>query len=124
MAPTPSAATLVVAAGLLASCEEPNTTVASLPFDEVFQLAEVVELGEDPSDSVAEVGVFLERRNGGFIVADRLLPRVRTYLETGELEAAFGRFGSGPQTSHPARYSRVRYRFASSTFVTRIASPS
>ena len=79
MAPTPSAATLVVAAGLLASCEEPNTTVASLPFDEVFQLAEVVELGEDPSDSVAEVGVFLERRNGGFIVADRLLPRVRTY---------------------------------------------
>ena len=96
MAPTRSAATLVVAAGLLASCEEPNTTVASLPFDEVFQLAEVVELGEDPSDSVAEVGVFLERRNGGFIVADRLLPRVRTYLETGELEAAFGRFGSGP----------------------------
>ncbi len=64
--------------------------------DEVFQLTEVIELGEQPADSIAEIGVFVERRDGGFIIADRILPRVRTYSEDGALEAAFGRFGSGP----------------------------
>ncbi len=64
--------------------------------DEVFQLAEVIELGEQPADSIAEIGVFVERRDGGFIIADRILPRVRTYSEDGSFEAAFGRFGNGP----------------------------
>ena len=30
------------------------------------------------------------------MIADRLLPRVRSYAEDGRLEAAFGRFGEGP----------------------------
>ena len=68
----------------------------SPPFEEVFELAEVVVLGESPSDSIAEVGEFFERRDGGFIIADRLLPRVRTYGEDGSLGAGFGRFGDGP----------------------------
>lgn len=38
----------------------------------------------------------MERRNGGFIIGDRLVPRVRTYAEDGTLEAGFGRFGDGP----------------------------
>ena len=29
-------------------------------------------------------------------MSDRLRPRVRTYSESGDLEAAFGRFGDGP----------------------------
>ena len=80
----------------IASCEKRPVQVPSPPFEEVFALAEVIELGEDPSDSIAEVGEFFERRDGGFVVADRLLPRVRTYREDGSLEAGFGRFGDGP----------------------------
>lgn len=49
-----------------------------------------------PADSIADVGAFLERRAGGFVIADRLLPRIRSYGEDGRLEAAFGRFGDGP----------------------------
>ena len=68
----------------------------SPPFEEVFDLAEIIELGEDPSDSIAEVGEFFERRDGGFVIGDRLLPRVQSYREDGSLEAGFGRFGDGP----------------------------
>ena len=62
----------------------------SPPFEEVFELVEVIELGEDPSDSIAAVGEFVERRDGGFIVADRYLPRVRTYRADGSLQPASG----------------------------------
>ncbi|MDE2982958.1 MAG: hypothetical protein OXU74_17340 [Gemmatimonadota bacterium] len=81
---------------LIAACEDHPTEVPSPSFDEVFALAEVIVLGEDPSDSIAEVGAFFERRDGGFVIADRLLPRVRTYSKDGSLEAGFGRFGDGP----------------------------
>jgi len=70
--------------------------VPSPPFEEVFELVEVIELGEDPSDSIAAVGEFVERRDGGFIIGDRYLPRVRTYRADGSLQAGFGRFGDGP----------------------------
>ena len=59
-------------------------------------MASVVQLGEDPADSIAEVGAFVERRSGGFVIGDRLLPRVRPYYEDGRLDVAFGRFGEGP----------------------------
>jgi len=81
---------------ILASCGRPPQIVASPPFDEVFELAEIIELGEDPADSIAEVGVFVERQDGGFIIGDWILPRVRTYTDDGSLEAGFGRFGDGP----------------------------
>lgn len=68
----------------------------SPPFDQVFRLEEVVELAEDPSDSIAEIGQFLERQAGGFLISDALLPRVRSYSSEGSLEMAFGRFGEGP----------------------------
>ncbi|MXX54625.1 MAG: hypothetical protein F4205_05880 [Gemmatimonadetes bacterium] len=86
----------LAATGFVASCEEEDPVVPSPPFDEVFQLEEVIELGDDPVDPVATVGIFLERRDGGFLMGDGLRPRVRTYSETGELQAAFGRFGDGP----------------------------
>lgn len=86
----------LTAAGLVASCEEENPVVPSPPFDEVFQLEGVIELDDDPVDPVAAVGIFLERRDGGYLMSDGLRPRVRTYSETGELKAAFGRFGDGP----------------------------
>ena len=91
-----SLAFAVTAAGFTASCEAESAVVPSPAFDEVFQLEGVIELGEDPVDSIAEVGIFLERRDGGFLMSDRIRPRVRTYSENGDLEAAFGRFGDGP----------------------------
>ena len=81
---------------ILASCGRPPRIVASPPFPEVFELAEVIKLEEDPIDSIAEIGVFVERKDGGFIIGDRILPRVRTYADDGSLEGAFGRFGDGP----------------------------
>ena len=78
------------------SCESQRPEVSSPAFEEVFELVEVIELGEDPSDSIADLGEFFERRDGGFVIGDRFLPRVRTYREDGSLEAAFGRFGDGP----------------------------
>ena len=66
------------------------------PLADVFTVVSVVQLGEDPADSIAEVGAFVQRRNGGFVIADRLLPRVRSYGEDGRLEVAVGRFGDGP----------------------------
>jgi hypothetical protein len=80
----------------MASCEEEDAVVPSPPFDEVFQLEGVIELDDDPVDSIAEVGIFLERGDEGFLMSDRLRPRVRMYSENGDLEAAFGRFGDGP----------------------------
>lgn len=80
----------------IASCTERSVDVPSPPFEEVFELVEVIELGEDPSDSIAAVGEFVERRDGGFIIGDRYLPRVRTYRADGSLQAGFGRFGDGP----------------------------
>ena len=55
-----------------------------------------MQLGEEPADSIAEIGDFVERRDGGYVIGDRHLPRVRTYDEEGRLEAAFGRFGDAP----------------------------
>lgn len=80
----------------VSSCEERPAEVPSPAFEEVFEPAGVIVLAEDPSDSIAEVGEFFERRDGGYIISDRLLPRVRTYSEDGSLKAGFGRFGDGP----------------------------
>ena len=64
--------------------------------DDVFTTEAVITLGEDPGDSIAAPGVFRARADGGILLGDRLLPRVRAYDEEGRLEAAFGRFGEGP----------------------------
>lgn len=87
---------VLTAAGCLAACGSEEAVIPSPLFDAVFELEEVIELADDPVDSIAEVGIFLERSAGGFLMSDRLRPRVRTYAEDGELEAAFGRFGDGP----------------------------
>ena len=81
---------------LLAGCEPaqaPGKVPASAGLADVFAFEGIVELDEDPADSIAQPGAFVERRRGGFALADRLLPRIRTYSENGRLEAAFGRFG-------------------------------
>ena len=64
--------------------------------EQVFAIEAVIQLGEDPADSIAEIGDFDERRDGGYVIGDRHLPRARTYDEEGQLQAAFGRFGDGP----------------------------
>ena len=84
---------------LLAACgdaEDPARAPVAAALEEVFAVESVITLGENPADSIAEIGVFVERRNGGYVMGDRFLPRVRTYDEEGRLEAAFGRFGDGP----------------------------
>jgi len=62
----------------------------------VFATDIVIQLEEDPSDSIAVPGAFLERRNDGFLVSDASIPRVRSYDWQGRLRAAFGRYGDGP----------------------------
>lgn len=87
---------LSVGLALLAGCE-PSQAPPEAPGDaeigDVFAFDGIVELDEDPADSIAQPGAFVERRRGGFVLADRLLPRIRTYGDDGRLEAAFGRFG-------------------------------
>ena len=97
---------LSVGLALLAGCE-PGQAPGAVPGDtaltDVFAFEGVVELDEDPADSIAQPGPFVERRRGGFVLADRLLPRIRTYSDDGRLEAAFGRFG----IRDPWRFRRV-----------------
>ena len=84
---------------LISACGEaegPAEGPVAATLEEVFVVEGVVQLGEDPADSIAEVGDFVERRSGGYVIGDRFLPRVRSYNEEGRLEAAFGRFGEGP----------------------------
>ena len=93
------ASVAIPAALLLCACgdgqgSDPAPVIA--PLEEVFVVEEVMQLGEDPADSIAEIGDFVERRDGGYVIGDRHLPRVRTYDGEGRLEAAFGRFGDGP----------------------------
>jgi len=76
-------------------CDRPPPEIPSPPFDEVFDLVEVVGLQEVPGDSIAEIGHFAELETG-FAISDRYLPRVRAYTEAGHLRAAFGRFGKAP----------------------------
>lgn len=64
--------------------------------DDVFATQAVITLGENPQDSISIPGVWKERRDGGFLLTDGHLPRIRSYDEEGRLEAAFGRFGKGP----------------------------
>ena len=84
---------------LLAACaeaESPAAAPVTATLEEVFAVDAVLQLGEDPADSIAEIGDFVERRDGGYVIGDLFLPRVRSYDEEGRLEAAFGRFGDGP----------------------------
>ena len=93
------ASTALLAVLLLWTCEEledPAEAPTAGSLEELFVVEGVVQLGEDPADSIAEVGDFVERRDGGYVIGDGLLPRVRSYDEEGRLEAAFGRFGDGP----------------------------
>lgn len=86
---------------LLVACGQPGVSTddsESVPatFEQVFEIEDVFELQEDPGDSIAELGAFAELEDGGFVVGDNLLPRIRRYTENGRLVAAFGRFGDGP----------------------------
>ena len=94
-----SAVAACLAVLLLAACAEaegPAAAPVTATLEEVFAVEAVVQLGEDSADSIAEIGDFVERRNGGYVIGDLFLPRVRSYDEEGRLEAAFGRFGGGP----------------------------
>ncbi len=88
---------------LISACGEaegPAEGPVAATLEEVFVVEAVVQLGEDAADSIAEIGDFVERRGGGYVIGDRFLPRVRSYDEEGRLEAAFGRFGEGPFEFH------------------------
>ena len=94
-----STAAAFLAVLFLSYCGEadgPAPAPVAATLEEVFVVEGVMQLGEDPADSIAEIGDFVERRDGGYVIGDRHLPRVRTYDEQGRLEAAFGRFGDGP----------------------------
>ena len=87
---------LSVGLALLAGCEPaqaPPEAPGGSELVDVFAFDGIAELDEDPADSIAQPGPFVERQRGGFVLADRLLPRIRMYGDDGRLEAAFGRFG-------------------------------
>lgn len=92
------AAALLAVLSLCACGDEQRSGPAPVvaPLEEVFSVEAVIQLAEDPADSIAEIGDFVERRDGGYVISDLHLPRVRTYDEEGRLEAAFGRFGDAP----------------------------
>ena len=92
----PSTILLSLGLALLAGCEPgqaPGEAPGRKVLADVFAFGGIAELDEDPADSIAQPGAFVERRRGGFVLADRLLPRIRAYGDDGRLEAAFGRFG-------------------------------
>ena len=103
MACTTSTSVAFLAVLLFSACGEaegPAAAPVAATLEEVFVVEAVVQLGEDAADSIAEIGDFVERRGGGYVIGDRFLPRVRSYDEEGRLEAAFGRFGEGPFEFH------------------------
>lgn len=92
---------VVVPASVLMACGQAavptdDSEPLSATFEQVFEIEDVVELQEDPGDSIAEIGAFAELQDGGFVVGDNLLPRIRRYAGNGRLVAALGRFGDGP----------------------------
>jgi len=91
---------LIVAVGGAASCGEPGPQmpepVRPASLEDAFSYEGVVQIEEDPTDSIAEPGYFVERRAEGFLLGDRLLPRVRAYDGDGALLASYGRPGEGP----------------------------
>ncbi len=92
------AACSVWVTGLLAaSCGQnraPTAVARSTSLPEAFHLRDTVELEQDSADLISGLRHFVERQAGGFVTADALRPRVRAYGEDGQLEAAFGRFGT------------------------------
>lgn len=91
---------LGVAVGGAASCGEPAPQtpepVRPASLEDAFSYEGVVQIEEDPTDSIAEPGYFVERRAEGFMLGDRMLPRVRAYDGEGALAASYGRPGDGP----------------------------
>ena len=63
--------------------------------DDVFATTEI-QLEEDPKDPIGQVGVFDEVKDGGFVLGDRILPRVRIYGPQGQLRGSVGKRGEGP----------------------------
>ena len=54
--------------------EDPARAPAAAAPEEVFVVESVIPLGEHPADSIAEIGVFVERRDGGYVIGDRSVP--------------------------------------------------
>ncbi len=93
--PLPRFCTVVFLGAVALHCTSAPSEVPSPPFDEVFELIDVIELEEIAGDSIGEIGNLVELATG-FAIADKVLPRVRSYAEDGSLLAGFGRFGTGP----------------------------
>lgn len=60
---------------------------------DVFRQITLEEADDVP---IGDVGVFHASPGGGFIIGDRLVPRVHRYDDSGRLLASYGTFGDGP----------------------------
>jgi len=67
-----------------------------LPLADALSVVDTIRLEEAVGDSIADIGVFTETPDGGFVIADALQARIRRYSANGELLASAGRYGSGP----------------------------
>ena len=81
----------------MAACAPPGAEDAPPgTLDALFVERGSFVLEEQPGDSIAEPGAFVESATGDLHLADALLPRIRTYRSDGSWVAATGRFGDGP----------------------------
>lgn len=69
---------------------------AGQPFAEVFAVAAEIELEQDPTDSIGDIGPLLETSRGELVIGDAIEPAVRRYTETGKLVSRQGAYGEGP----------------------------
>jgi hypothetical protein len=90
---------MLVVCCLAGGCRTPDTDGVlhyGSAFDSFFTPTGVIELQESPGDSIADIGTFLETRDGDIVIADAIEPRIRRYGSNGALLASFGIYGDGP----------------------------
>jgi len=73
----------------------PHTLVGG-NLEDLFRISDEIQIQEEEGDIIGQIGAFLETEAGGFLIGDRILPRIRLYGPEGRLLAAAGSFGEGP----------------------------
>jgi len=64
---------------------------------DVFVTVDSVFLDDPGSSPLGDIGFLVEAENGDLLVADRILPRIRRFSQTGAMIAEYGLPGEGPE---------------------------
>jgi hypothetical protein len=84
----------------LAACgtdtDLPNAAeLKPVPYDQLFELQRVIELGAAPDDPIGRVNCLTFWR-GRLVIVDGIQANVKVFSQSGELELTLGRAGEGP----------------------------